>query len=139
MIRLLCIGLLLVSLSGCASYSNSFQKIEQLLVQQKPEAALLELETNPKSGKDKLLYLLDRAMLQRLNGLYVESNASFEEAKELIESLQGTSLLEEAGTLTLSDSARSYEGEDFEQVSIHIYEALNYMALGLWDEARVEA
>jgi hypothetical protein len=41
--------------------------------------------------------------------------------------------------LTLSDSARSYEGEDFEQVSIHIYEALNYMALGLWDEARVEA
>ncbi len=129
----------MVLLSGCASYSSSFQKIELLLEQQKPKEALLELEQHPRSNKDKLLYLLDKAMLQRMSGLYLESNASFEEAKALIDKLQGTSLVEQAGALTINDSTMSYEGDDFEQVSIHIYEALNYIALGQLDEARVEA
>ena len=133
------VGLLLLLLSGCASYSSSFQRIELLLAQQKPREALLELDKHPVSGADKLLYLLDKAMLQRMSGLYAESNASFEAAKKVIESLQGTSLVEQAGALTLNDSVMSYEGESFEQVYIHLYEALNYLALGQLDEARVEA
>ncbi len=126
-------------LSGCASYSNSFQKIESLLVQQKPQEALVELEKNPASGRDRLLYLLDKAMLQRMSGLFAESNTTFEEAKELIAALRATSLVEQAGAVTINDSAVSYEGEDFEQVLIHVYEALNYIELGQLDEARVEA
>ena len=133
------VGLLLLFLSGCASYSSSFQRIESLLSQQKPQEALLELEKHPAKGADKLLYLLDKAMLQRMNGLYAESNASFEAAKKVIESLQGTSFVEQAGALTINDNMMSYEGESFEQVGIHLYEALNYIALGQLDEARVEA
>ncbi len=137
--KLYIVGLVVLFLSGCVSYSSSFQRIEQLLAQQKPQQALLELEKHPATGTDKLLYLMDKAMLQRLSGLYVESNATFEAAKQHIASLKGTSLLEQAGALTVNDSAMSYEGEDYEQVAIHIYEALNYIALGLLDEARVEA
>lgn len=133
------IGLVVLFFSGCASYSSSFQRIELLLAQQKPQQALLELEKNPATGTDKVLYLMDRAMLQRMSGLYQESNATFEEAKKHIQSLKGTSLLEQAGALAINDSSMSYEGEDYEQVAIHIYEALNYIALGQLDEARVEA
>jgi len=132
-------GLLVLFLSGCASYSSSFQRIELLLAQQKPQEALLELEKNPTQGTDKLLFLLDKAMLQRMSGLYAESNKTFEEAKKHIESLSGTSLLEQAASLTVNDSSLSYAGEDYEQVSIHLYAALNYIALGQLDEARVEA
>lgn len=137
--KLYTLGLLVLFLSGCASYSNSFQKIESLLVQQKPQEALVELEKNPASGRDRLLYLLDKAMLQRMSGLFAESNTTFEEAKELIAALRATSLVEQAGAVTINDSAVSYEGEDFEQVLIHVYEALNYIELGQLDEARVEA
>ncbi|MDQ7004927.1 MAG: hypothetical protein Q9N67_08425 [Ghiorsea sp.] len=133
------VGLVVLFLSGCASYSSNFQRIELLLAQQNPQQALLELEKNPATGTDKVLYLMDKAMLQRMSGLYVESNTTFEEVKKLIQSLKGTSLLEQAGALTINDSAMSYEGEDYEQVAIHIYEALNYIALGQLDEARVEA
>ncbi len=137
--KLYTLGLLVLFLSGCASYSNSFQQIESLLVQQKPQEALVELEKKPASGRDRLLYLLDKAMLQRMSGLFAESNTTFEEAKKLIASLRATSLVEQAGAVTINDSAMSYEGEDFEQVLIHVYEALNYIALGQLDEARVEA
>ncbi|MDX8380968.1 MAG: hypothetical protein R8M14_02515 [Ghiorsea sp.] len=139
MSKLYITGLLVLFLSGCASYSSSFQRIELLLGQQKPQEALLELEKHPATGTDKLLYLLDKAMLQRMSGLYAESNSSFELAKKKIDALSGTSLVEQAGALTVNDSVISYEGEDYEQVSIHLYAALNYIALGQLDEARVEA
>jgi len=129
----------LAVLSGCASYSQGFQKVELLLSQQKPELALQELEKNPSVGTDKLLYLLDKAMLQRMAGLYEASNESFEQAKALMDELEATSVSEQLGALTINDSAMSYEGEDYEQVAVHIYAALNYIELGLWDEARVEA
>jgi len=130
---------LLAVLSGCASYSQGFQKVELFLSQQKPELALQELEKNPSTGADKLLYLLDKAMLQRMSGLYEASNATFEQAKALMDKLEATSVAEQVGALTVNDSAMSYEGEDYEQIAVHIYAALNYIELGLWDEARVEA
>jgi len=138
-VRVLFVGLTLAVLSGCASYSQSFQKVELLLSQQKPQEALLEVEKRADSGKNQLLYLLDKAMLQRMSGLFVESNATFEQAKILIEELRAVSLVEQAGALTINDSMMSYEGEDYEQIAVHIYAALNYIELGLWDEARVEA
>ena len=141
--RKLVVGLLLAvlvaGLSGCASYSQGFQKVELLLSQQKPELALQELEKNPSTGADKLLYLLDKAMLQRMSGLYEASNTTFEQAKALMDKLEATSVMEQVGALTVNDSAMSYEGEDYEQIAVHIYAALNYIELGLWDEARVEA
>ena len=138
MSKLLTIGLLIL-LTGCANYSSDFQHIEVLLQQQKPQEALLELEQHPVSGKDALLYFLNKAMLERMNGLYVESNASFEQAKEIIESLKGVSIQEQVGSLAINEGTKSYEGEPYEQMAIHIYEAFNYIALGQLDDARVEA
>jgi len=135
----ICLCLLLVGFSGCASYSNSFQRVEFLLSQQQPEEALVEVEKRANSSSDKLLYLMDKAMLQRMSGQYEASNTTFEAAKKLGDKLTATSILEQAGAITLNDSIMSYEGEDFERVAVHMYSALNYIALNQWDEARVEA
>ncbi|MDQ6989619.1 MAG: hypothetical protein Q9M19_07030 [Mariprofundaceae bacterium] len=131
--------LLLAVLSGCASYSQNFQQVETLLLQGKPEQALLEMEKQPKTKADRFLYWVDKAMLQRMAGLYPQSNQSFEAAKAVIEELDGISVVEQVGALTINDAVLSYEGESYEQVAIHVYAALNYIQLGLWDEARVEA
>lgn len=135
----ICLCLLLVGFSGCATYSNSFERVELLLSQQQPEAALVEVEKRANSSSDKLLYLMDKAMLQRMSGQYKESNATFEAAKKLGDELVATSILEQAGALTINDTIMSYEGEDYERVAVHMYSALNYIALNQWDEARVEA
>ncbi len=133
------IGLLLAVLSGCVSYSQSFQKIETLMAQQKPEVALQELEKLPTTGANELLYLLNKAMLLRMAGKYVESNIAFEQAKVLVDKLEAISVAEQVGALTINDNLMAYEGEDYEQIAIHLYAALNYIELGLWDNARVEA
>ncbi len=133
------LAMCLATLASCASYSQSFQEVETLLKQGQPQLALSKLDERPPSHADKLLYLMDRAMLQRMSGQYAESNQSFELAKSTIKELDGISLVEEVGALTLNDAVMSYAGEDYEQVAIHLYAALNYIQLGLWDEARVEA
>ncbi len=138
-LRLCVLGWLALGLSGCASYSQGFGRIESLLAQQKPEQALQVLEQTPPSSTNELLYHWDKAMLLRMAGKYQASNAEFEQAKVLVDKLEAVSVVEQAGALTINDSMMSYEGEDFEQIAMHIYAALNYIELGLWDEARVEA
>src|SRR2546425_10839145 len=38
-----------------------------------------------------------------------------------------------------SDNALPYEGEEFEKVLLNVFMALDYVQLGLWDDALVEA
>ena len=61
----LCGALLLVAtLSGCATYSDWVGHMEADISQGQPDKALLVLEKHA-SSKDAVLYLLNRAMLQR--------------------------------------------------------------------------
>lgn len=137
--RYLGLCLVLAVLSGCVSYSQGFQKVELLLIQQKPELALVEHEKSVGSSKNELLYLMDKAMLQRMNGQFEASNATLEAAKKVMDELDATSVSEQTTSFLINDSSMSYEGEDYEQIAVHLYAALNYIELNLWDEARVEA
>ncbi len=125
-----------LSVGGCASHSQALLKVKAQLVAQQPEVALATLE---ELGDDDLPYLLDRAMLLRMSGRYADSNRVFEQGKQLADSLAALSLREQAGALVINDTVRAYSGEAFELVLLHLYEALNYLQLGQFDEARVEA
>jgi len=125
--------------SGCASYSDSFSVIESDLAAQRFGAALETLERQRHPQRDQLLYLLNKAMLERMNGDYAASNRTFETAKARMEELRGLSLREQGQSLVINDATRSYAGEEFEQVLVHLYMALNYLQLGERIDARVEA
>jgi hypothetical protein len=125
--------------SGCASYSDSFSVIESDLAAQRFGAALETLERQRHPQRDHLLYLLNKAMLERMNGDYAASNRTFETAKARMEELRGLSLREQGQSLVINDATRSYAGEEFEQVLVHLYMALNYLQLGDRIDARVEA
>jgi len=125
--------------SGCASYSDSFSVIESDMAAQRFGAALETLERQRHPKRDQLLYLLNKAMLERMNGDYAASNRTFEVAKTRMEELRGLSLREQGQSLLINDATRSYAGEEFEQVLVHLYMALNYLQLGERIDARVEA
>jgi hypothetical protein len=78
-------------------------------------------------------------MLQRMRGDYAASNQAFEEAKTLMDQLYGASISEHTLSFVINDATRSYTGEEYEQVLVHQYAALNYLEMGDLGAARVEA
>lgn len=126
---------------ACATGSNSSYTLERHLAAQKPERALKSLEQQSRqwARRDQVLYLLNKAMLLRMQGDFVASNDIFEQAKQRIDKLYGVSVTEQIGSVIINDLTRQYVGEEFEQVLMHVFEALNYLALGQADAARVEA
>jgi hypothetical protein len=125
--------------SGCATYSDSFVTIESNLAAQQPALALLSLEKQTHASRDRVVYLLNKGMLLRMDGQFKRSNEVLEAAKQRMEKLYGISLREQAMSFIINDGTRSYAGEEYEQVLVHLYEALNYLEMGQIDEARVEA
>ncbi len=129
----------LLAVAGCATYSDSFIVIENDMAAQRFEAALQELERQRHPARDQVVYLLNKAMLERMKGDFTVSNQTFEAAKTRMEELYGLSLREQALSVVVNDATRSYAGEEFERVLVHLYIALNYLQLGDLTNARVEA
>jgi hypothetical protein len=126
-------------ISGCASYSDSFSVIESDMATQRFGAALETLERQGHPKRDQVLYLLNKAMLERMSGDFAASNRTFEAAKASMYELYGVSIREQALSFAINDATRSYTGDTYEQVLLHLYTALNYLQLGDLIDARVEA
>ena len=128
-----------LALNGCATYSSSFATIEQQLTGQQYDDALKTIEKQSKDKKDRVLYLLNKGMVLRMKRDFAASNESLEAAKQEMERLYAASVSENALSFVVNDATVSYAGDDYEQVLVHLYMALNYLELGQRDEARVEA
>jgi uncharacterized protein len=128
-------------LAGCATHNYNLPNVERRLAADQPELALQSLERQSQSWgrRDKVLYLLNRAMLLRMQGKLAASNKAFTEAQRLIDKLYGVSVTERIGSVIINDRTRSYVGEEFEQVLLHVYMALNFLEMNQLDAARVEA
>jgi len=77
-------------------------------------------------------------MLKRMIGDYAGSNKDFEVAKKEMADLYTTSISKSIGSVVTNDTVRDYAGDRYEQVLLHAYLALNYIALGKLDSARVD-
>lgn len=128
-----------LALNGCATYSSSFDSIELQLAGQRYDEALKTLEAHSKSKNERVLYLLNKGMVQRMKRDFASSNQSLEAAKQEMERLYAASISENTLSFLVNDATVSYAGDDYEQVLVHLYMALNYLELGQRDEARVEA
>jgi hypothetical protein len=129
-------------LTGCAtSHDHNLANVERRLAADQPELALQSLERQSQSWgrRDKVLYLLNRAMLLRMQGNLAGSNKVFSEAQRRIDKLYGVSVTEQIGSVIINDRTHTYVGEEFEQVLLHVYMALNFLEMNQPDAARVEA
>lgn len=126
---------------GCASTGKVQQQLAEKMRSGDYSGALrLVEEQKSKAFKDenRLLYFLERGMLLHIDGQFMESNAAFEEAKQIGDALYTKSLSDLGFSLMSNDYALDYAGENFERTLIHLFAALNYVQLGEIDSALVE-
>lgn len=102
-------------------------------------AALVEAEKdNSYKKRDRVLYYLNLGMLYHFAGMYEKSNKLLTIAEYAIEELFTKSISKAATSLLLNDTVLDYSGEDYEDIYINVFKALNYLSLESFDEAFVE-
>ena len=89
-------------------------------------------------NKDRALYNLDIGLLQHYLGTHEASNLSLQKAEEAMDAAFVKSISRGATSLLLNDNVLTYAGEDYENIYVNIFKALNYLALDQFDEAFIE-
>jgi hypothetical protein len=101
------------------------------------DAALRMLDASNRSSKD-VLYYLERGMLERFAERYPQSQKSWNDANQRIQTEIGVQeAMGNAASYLIGDQARAYAGHDYEKVMLLTYMALNQLAMGDFDNARV--
>lgn len=124
--------------AGCASHSQNMAEVRGALLRGAPGEALSEF-TDKKEKPDDLLYLLERGFLEHEAGNYEASNSAFDAAELRAEELYTKSVSNELAALVTSDKVLPYRGYPHELVMIQYFRAFNYLKLGQYDGALVEA
>ncbi len=125
---------------SCATYNSRMAAYYARLRQHDYEAARHSIEKNKslKKERNKLLYTLELGTLYRMQNKLAESNEYLNAADGLIESNKKSVGDIAVGNL-INPMQQRYLGEGFEPFMVHYYKALNYAALGLQEDAVVEA
>jgi uncharacterized protein len=130
-----------LGMAACAPMMQYYPQMNELMLRQDYGAALeLHRKNKQTFGKrNEVLYYLDEGLLAHFAGRYAESNESFFAAERLMEGFYTRSLSQEAASFLINDNTTAYRGEDFEAALVNMFLALNYVGLGQWEEALVEA
>jgi hypothetical protein len=136
-------------LSGCANMQSHDKKMTDMAAASRTggiPAAIAHLESTVKTEEEKtaLLYNLERGELLRMNRQYDDSINAFlladiqvknweEAAKTNPQKLLGT-----AGAALISERLKVYEGQDYEKVWLTTRLALDRVATGDFENARVD-
>jgi hypothetical protein len=90
-----------------------------------------------KQNLNRLLFYLNKGTVLWMQGDYANSKKYFAKADLFVEDYNkkiGDAVL----TMLVNSKLTTYGGENFEQILLHYYGAMNYLALGNTDEALVE-
>jgi len=125
---------------SCAA-SNPYVQVDHLVDREDFSKSAGILEEKRKSiyrQKDRVLYFLDKGMLAHYGGSYKESSSLLEEGERAIEANFAVSVSQEIGTFIFNDTTREYDGEDYEDIYLNVFNALNYYHQGSVEDALVE-
>jgi len=133
--------LLSVTVVSACARGLPYARVDRALQEGNPAegVAILEHAQDAYGSKSTALYLMDKGMIQYVAGRYSDSIQSLSAAEALTEDLYTRRIRSEVEAFLTSDNALPYEGEDFEKVLLNVFLALDYLHLGLWDDALVEA
>jgi hypothetical protein len=131
--------LIVLLLSSCRS--DPIPRIDEALVVGQYGDALNIHENNKNrlyNNKGEILYELNSGMLNHYAGNYGDSISILQSGERSIEQAFTRSITESIVTFFLNDRNRTYPGEDFEDVYINIFNALNYYHIDQHGSAQVE-
>lgn len=128
-----------LSLSACTTYYQRNLAFQDAFTMGQMEEALKQLE-NKKAKKDrvKVLYYLNKGVVLQMLGDFETSKQALLDADRMIEDYQKNYGME-ALTFLANPTITTYKTEDFEQVLMHYFQAKNYLQLGDYEGALVEA
>jgi len=135
-----CAPILVFFISACAT-TDPYVPVDNLVEQENFAKSAELLEEKRKTiyrEKDSVLYFLDKGMLTRYNGDYKESSSLLQQGERAIEENFAVSISQEVGTYILNDTTREYDGEDYEDIYLNLFNALNYYHQGDMEGALVE-
>ena len=136
--RVLALGLGLLLLPACASYSSATRSgLEAFERRDFTQADAVYSPGAQEEGVDQLVYLFDRGTVRNVAGRYEESVRDFLLADKLSEIKDYTALGSEISSILTNDRIIPYKGEEFEHVLVSVYLALNFAALGRDEDAIV--
>ncbi|HBY17911.1 MAG: hypothetical protein XE04_0051 [Marinimicrobia bacterium 46_43] len=136
--------ILIIFLPSCTSIMTNtaiYKGMDEAIANNRfsvPIAQLEKVKDKAFSDKDRVLYYLNMGMLHHYNGNYSESNAMLTQAERGIEELFTASVSKIATSFLLNDNAVDYAGEDYEDIYLNVFKALNYAHLGETDASFVE-
>ncbi len=133
--------LFILSCASTKSSKEQFSGIEEKLISRDYQGALNQIEAaknNFYKEKEKALYYVDVGMLHHYNGNFKQSNTLLSKAETAFDELYTKSLGRGATSMLLNDNVLEYSGEDYEDVYLNVFKALNYVELNKFDDAFVE-
>ena len=125
---------------SCAT-GNPYLKIDAAVEQGDHQTGIALLEKDKKAiyrNKDAILYYLDKGMLAHYAEEYDDSTQLLQEGERAIEEAFTKSITMEIGSYLLNDTTREYDGEDYEDIYINVFNALNYYHNHKLEDALVE-
>lgn len=127
-------------LASCASTAH-YEKIDSAVDRGAYPEALALVKTQEGKGyrdSDMVLYYLDSGLLSHYSEEYSESSKLLGKGERAIASAFTKSITQEVSTYLLNDTMQEYAGEDYEDIYLNVFNALNYYHRGLLDDAMVE-
>jgi hypothetical protein len=138
--KISCLFFAFFILLSCAS-TGSFDAVDSEVEFGRYEGSLSLLEKNKNSRytpRDTILYYLDKGMLSHYNLQYADSSLLLQEGERAIEDAFTKSIGQEISTYLVNDNSRDYGGEDYEDIYINAFNALNYYHRGEAESSMVE-
>ncbi|MDR1248972.1 MAG: hypothetical protein LBK63_06685 [Treponema sp.] len=125
---------------SCAS-GNPHRQADSLAQRGEYRESLALIEKDKKSlyrDRDATLYYLDAGMLNHYIADYRQSTELLQEGERAIEAAYTKSITMEISTYITNDTAQEYAGEDYEDIYINTFNALNYYHEDDLEDAMVE-
>jgi len=129
---------------SCVGAPIEYKDIDNQVGGNNFKAAAEVIETKQKSSKpiysekNAIMLFLDKGLLEHYAGDYQNSSESLQEAERLIEEAYTKSITASFLSYIVNDNTKDYPGEDFEDIYLNIFNALNYYNRGDIDGALVE-
>jgi len=129
-------------LQGCAD--RSLLRFQKIALESSRDEYMKAAEQVRKSKKlygseNALLYHMDLGALYHYAGQYDSSIQELSQAVKIHDDLFAKSVTNEAISFVANDNIRPYRGKPYEIVFLHEFLAFDYLALGKYDDALVEA
>jgi len=119
-------------ISSCAAKSAVYKNIDQAVYQNEFEMGIDAIKKGQESKKpiypekNAVSLFLDKGLLEHYAGKNSDSSKDLQEAERLIAEAYTKSVTADVASYIANDNTKEYPGEDFEDIYLNVFNALNY-------------